>query len=104
METFSSIMKLKAFSPFQNAESALENLNAIKNNEISEDLNNFLNSNLKKKKSPYFIQATPSLCKTRIWPVSLLRSFPLNVPPMTSFLSFSEESEPTLPLSLSKKR
>jgi hypothetical protein len=51
METFSSIMKLKAFSPFQNAESALENLNSIKNNEISEDLSNFLASSLKKKKS-----------------------------------------------------
>lgn len=44
-------MKLKAFSPFQNAESALENLNYIKNNEISEDLSNFLASSLKKKKS-----------------------------------------------------
>lgn len=42
METFSSIMRLKAFAPFTNAEQALENLNSIKNNEISEDLSNFL--------------------------------------------------------------
>jgi nucleolar protein 56 len=54
MDTFSSIMRLKAFSPFTNAESALENLNRIKNNEISEDLSNFLASNLKKKKGFLF--------------------------------------------------
>lgn len=42
METFSSIVRLKAFSGFQNAEAALENLNKIKLGEISEDLSNFL--------------------------------------------------------------
>jgi len=50
MESFSSIMKLKAFSPFTNAEAALQNLNAVKNNEVSEDLSNFISSNIKKKK------------------------------------------------------
>lgn len=44
-------MRLKAFSPFVNAEQALSNLNSIKNVEISEDLNNFLATNIKKKKS-----------------------------------------------------
>lgn len=55
MESFSSIMKLKAFSPFSNAESALVNLNSIKNNEISEDLSNFISNNIKKKKSTLII-------------------------------------------------
>ena len=53
MDSFSSIMKLKAFSPFTNAEQALENLNAIKNAEISEDYANFISQNIKKKKSTF---------------------------------------------------
>jgi len=51
MEVFSNIMKLKAFSAFPDAETALSNLNFIKNCEISEDLSNFISSNIKKKKS-----------------------------------------------------
>ena len=51
MEVFSNIMKLKAFSAFPDAETALSNLNSIKNCEISEDLSNFISSNIKKKKS-----------------------------------------------------
>jgi hypothetical protein len=49
MEVFSNIMKLKAFSDFPDVETALFNLNSIKNCDISEDLSNFISSNIKKK-------------------------------------------------------
>ncbi len=49
MEVFSNIMKLKAFSAFPDAETALSNLNSIKNYEILEDFFNFISSNIKKK-------------------------------------------------------
>jgi nucleolar protein 56 len=52
---FQRAVKLSAFSPFQSAESALENMTAITEHELSPDLRNFLDNNLaKNKKSRQF--------------------------------------------------
>ncbi|CAJ0967734.1 unnamed protein product [Ranitomeya imitator] len=50
---FSSIVKLVAFSPFRSAQSALENINAISEGVLHEDLKLFLETNVpgKKKKA-----------------------------------------------------
>ena len=47
---FSKIVKLKAFCPFTSAQSALENINAITEGEVTEFLANFLEMNIEKKK------------------------------------------------------
>lgn len=47
---FSKIVKLKAFCPFTSAQSALENINAITEGEVTEFLANFLEMNVEKKK------------------------------------------------------
>ncbi len=49
MELFSKIMKLKAFYAFHIVQTSLSNLNSIKNCEISDNLINFISSNIKKK-------------------------------------------------------
>lgn len=50
---FSSVVKLSAFSPFRSAQSALENINAISEGVLHEDLKLFLETNIpgKKKKA-----------------------------------------------------
>jgi len=51
---FSKLIKFKAFSPFEKAEKALENIMAIREGQVTEDLKEFLVSNLpssKKKKT-----------------------------------------------------
>jgi len=50
LKTFSMIMKMKAFLPFTSAESALENINAVSEGEITEFLANFLELNVKSSK------------------------------------------------------
>jgi nucleolar protein 56 len=47
---FQRIVKLIAFHPFDSAENALENLNAITEHELTPDLKNFLESNVPKGK------------------------------------------------------
>jgi nucleolar protein 56 len=43
---FSRVVQLKAFHPFDSAEDALENLNAITEHELTPDLRNFLEPNV----------------------------------------------------------
>ena len=43
---FGTSVKLKAFQPFSSAENALENMNAISEQQVTPDLENFLESNL----------------------------------------------------------
>jgi nucleolar protein 56 len=47
---FSRVVQLKAFHPFDSAEDALENLNAITEHELTPDLRNFLEPNVPKGK------------------------------------------------------
>eukprot|EP01040_Poterioochromonas_malhamensis_P017142 gene17142-19629_t len=47
---FQRVVKLSAFSPFESAESALENMTAVTEHELSADLRNFLDNNLAKSK------------------------------------------------------
>lgn len=47
---FQRVAKLQAFHPFETAENALENINAITEHEITDDLKTFLESNLPKAK------------------------------------------------------
>lgn len=52
---FQRIVKLVAFHPFDSAENALENINAVTEHEVTSDLKNFIESNLPKgKKSSQF--------------------------------------------------
>ena len=48
-EKFSKMIKLKAFYPFITAEMALKNIKSIMNSEITDDLRNFLESQLVSK-------------------------------------------------------
>ena len=47
---FQRVVKMLAFHPFSTAENALENINAITEHELTDDLRNFLESNLSKGK------------------------------------------------------
>lgn len=47
---FSRVVQLKAFHPFDSAEDALENLNAVTEHELTADLKNFLEANVPKGK------------------------------------------------------
>lgn len=47
---FQRVVKMTAFHPFETAENALENINAITEHEMTEDLRTFLESNLAKGK------------------------------------------------------
>lgn len=48
MEHFSKLVKLKAFLPFLNSEKALENTKAIADSKATEDLIEFLSTNMPK--------------------------------------------------------
>mmetsp|Transcript_3153 Transcript_3153/g.4885 ORF Transcript_3153/g.4885 Transcript_3153/m.4885 type:complete len:523 (+) Transcript_3153:51-1619(+) len=50
LSRFQRIVKMTAFTPFLTAENALENINAISEHEISDELRSFLESNLPKGK------------------------------------------------------
>lgn len=55
LSKFQRIVKLVAFHPFDSAENALENINAVTEHEVTGDLKNFIESNLPKgKKSSQF--------------------------------------------------
>ena len=47
---FQRVVKMTAFHPFETAENALENINAITEHEMTDDLRTFLESNLVKGK------------------------------------------------------
>lgn len=47
---FQRVVKIVAFHPFETAENALENINAITEHEITDDLRSFLETNLTKSK------------------------------------------------------
>lgn len=47
---FQRVVKMTAFHPFETAENALENINAITEHEMTDDLRTFLESNLAKGK------------------------------------------------------
>jgi nucleolar protein 56 len=51
LERFSKMIKLAAFQPFTTAEEALENIQLISQNKVSETLKDFLNTNLPATKS-----------------------------------------------------
>jgi len=51
LQRFSKIMKLVTFVPFRTAESALENINAISEGEMTEDLHDMLEANFPKSKA-----------------------------------------------------
>ena len=51
LEKFSKMVKLVAYQPFQTAEEALENVNCVAQNKISEALQSFLTSHLPATKS-----------------------------------------------------
>jgi NOP5NT (NUC127) domain len=48
LQRFSRTVKLKAFQPFTSAENALENMNAVSEQIVTQDLHNFLEMNLPK--------------------------------------------------------
>ena len=48
LSRFQRVVKLMAFHPFDSAENALENINAISESEVTDDLMTFLRSNLGK--------------------------------------------------------
>jgi NOP5NT (NUC127) domain len=48
LQRFSRTVKLKAFQPFTSAENALENMNAVSEQIVTQDLQNFLEMNLPK--------------------------------------------------------
>ncbi|VDM29672.1 unnamed protein product [Toxocara canis] len=50
VQRFCSIVKLVAFEPFKNTEAAVENCNSISEGVVHQDLLNFLEANLSKKK------------------------------------------------------
>jgi len=50
LSRFQRICKMVAFHPFDTAENALENINAISEHEMTEDLKSFLTANLGKSK------------------------------------------------------
>jgi len=50
LQRFSKIMKLISFRPFLSAENALENINAISEGEMTQDLHDFLEANIPKPK------------------------------------------------------
>ena len=50
MSRFQRVVKMVAFHPFDTAENALENINAITEHEITDDLKSFLQANLSKGK------------------------------------------------------
>lgn len=50
LSRFQRTVKMIAFSPFLTAEDALENINAISEHELSDDLRSFLESNVPKGK------------------------------------------------------
>ena len=55
LSKFQRYVKMTAFHPFETAENALENINAITEHEMTDDLRTFLESNLAKgKKSSKF--------------------------------------------------
>mmetsp|Transcript_827 Transcript_827/g.1300 ORF Transcript_827/g.1300 Transcript_827/m.1300 type:complete len:523 (-) Transcript_827:67-1635(-) len=53
LKRFGRAVKLKAFLPFESAQMALENANAISEHAMTEDLHNFLEMNLPKKAKKY---------------------------------------------------
>lgn len=53
LKRFGRAIKLKAFAPFDSAQSALENANAISEHAMTETLHDFLEMNLPKKSSKY---------------------------------------------------
>jgi nucleolar protein 56 len=53
IKRFGRAVKLKGFMPFESAQMALENANAISEHAMTEDLHNFLEMNLPKKSSSY---------------------------------------------------
>jgi nucleolar protein 56 len=53
LKRFGRAVKLKGFMPFESAQMALENANAISEHSMTEDLHNFLEMNLPKKASSY---------------------------------------------------
>jgi len=50
LSRFQRVVKMTAFHPFETAENALENINAITEHELTDDLRTFLESNLAKGK------------------------------------------------------
>jgi nucleolar protein 56 len=63
---FQRVVKMTAFHPFDTAENALENINAITEHEMTEDLRTFLESNLSKgKKASKFPLGVVSSSKCR---------------------------------------
>ena len=66
LDKFSRAIKLKAFQPFQSAEEALSNINAVSEHSCTDELHNFLEMNLpkiKKKKD----HNTKSNDDPRVW-------------------------------------
>uniref|UniRef100_A0A7E4V7X1 Nucleolar protein 56 n=1 Tax=Panagrellus redivivus TaxID=6233 RepID=A0A7E4V7X1_PANRE len=57
-QRFNAIVKLHAFEPFKNTEAALDNCNAISESIIHEDLANFLEANLPKKRKKVILGVT----------------------------------------------
>jgi len=63
----SSMCKLKAFHPFADAEEALNNMNAVANGTVTDELKNFLELNLPKKKTKYTLGVCdPSIGKSLV--------------------------------------
>lgn len=54
-QRFNSIVQLHAFEPFKNTEAALDNCNAISEGIVHDDLQNFLDANLPKKRKKCLI-------------------------------------------------
>lgn len=53
---FQSIVQLVAYAPFTNAQNALDNVNAISDGQLTEDLVAFLENNLPKSKKTHSVQ------------------------------------------------
>ena len=53
---FQSIVQLVSFAPFTNAQNALDNMNAISEGQITDDLSAFLENNLPKAKKKQVVQ------------------------------------------------
>jgi len=51
LQKFSKLVKLKSFLPFTSAETALENINAVSEGEVTDDLVKFVELNMPKKKA-----------------------------------------------------
>lgn len=69
MEHFSKLIKLKAFLPFQTSEKALENMKAIADSHASEDLIQFLDTNIPKiqqKKKESKVEVKLGLIDTKL--------------------------------------